>query len=165
MRGSWYQVLSAVGAIALCGAAGRDMPPDLVPPAAADPGVVKFTVHVIGRVKNPGSYALGPGARLSDALTAAGAYAIDAVVARVGGTPVVNPDCTPGGADLRYVYLARTALSNPPTYEIDVSRARMQHDLRYDPLLREGDKIYVPECRTPIKMTLPPPPFPRSFPD
>ena len=127
------------------------------------PATSKITVQVLGRVKNPGYVVLDSGARLSDALTAAGAFAIEALVARVGGTPVPDTECTPGGERLRYVYLARTNDTSPnKAYVIDFG-ALLKHDPRYDMLLRPNDKIFVPECRPWSRIILPPPTFPHPF--
>ncbi|MDQ6942003.1 MAG: SLBB domain-containing protein [Candidatus Eremiobacteraeota bacterium] len=132
--------------------ADGDRAADTAPPAAA-----KFTVLVLGRVKKPGNVVLDSGARLTDALTAAGAYAIEALVARLGGTPIVDPECTPGGPQLPYAYLMRTSTADSSKsigYAIDLARVR-QHDLRYDMLLKPNDKIFVPECRSLIKPRFP----------
>ena len=110
----------------------------------------KIAVQVLGRVKKPGEVVLDSGARLSDALTAAGAFAIERLVARVGGTPIVDPECTPGGPQLRFVYITRTSTtdsSKTTSYAVDLARM-VQHDLRYDMLLSPNDKIFVPECRS-----------------
>jgi len=138
--------------------------PAPVPTTTAAPSAVKFTVQVLGRVKHPGAIRLDAGARLSDALTAAGAD-IEKLVARVGGLPVPDTDCALGGPGLRNVYLMRTtdASSKGPTFAIDVSLARQQHDLRYDPLLQDNDRIYVPECRPRVKIISTPPTFPIPF--
>jgi protein involved in polysaccharide export with SLBB domain len=130
---------------------------------APAPANAKITVQVLGRVKHPGNVVLDSGARLSDALTAAGAFAIEPLVARVGGPLVPDTECTPGGAQLRYVFLSRTVDSSRHTaYMIDYA-AVLKHDLRYDMLMRPDDKILVPECRTRSGIILPPPTFPRPF--
>ena len=116
--------------------------PSPMPTAAA-----RITVTVLGSVRSPGIHTLDVGARLSDALAAAGLATVDAVNARAGILPDAR-GCTSGGADRHRVFLMRSAeSSNPATYAIDVALARQRNDLRYDPLLRENDKIYVPECR------------------
>ena len=134
------------------------------PAAGASPlAAPKVTVQVLGRVKNPGDVVLDAGARLSDALTAAGAFAIETLVARVGGPLVPDTECTPGGAQLRFVYLARTnETSQRTTYAIDYA-AVLKHDLRYDMLMRPNDKVFVPDCRPWSRIILPPPTFPRPF--
>jgi protein involved in polysaccharide export with SLBB domain len=127
------------------------------------PATSTITVQVVGRVKNPGDVVLDSGARLSDALAAAGAFAIERLVARAGGTPVPDTECTPGGEQLRYVYLARTNDTAPnKAYAIDFA-ALLKHDPRYDMLLRPNDKIFVPDCRPWSRIMLPPPTFPRPF--
>ena len=130
---------------------------------APAPATAKITVQVLGRVRNPGDVVLDSGARLSDALTAAGAFAIETLVARVGGPLVPDTECTPGGERLRYVYLARTSETSRNTaYAIDFA-ALLKHDPRYDMLLRPNDRIFVPDCRPWSRIILPPPTFPRPF--
>ncbi len=133
---------------------------DAPAPAPAVTAAAKLTVHVLGRVKIPGTLRLDAGAQLSDARTAAGAD-VEKLVARVGGAPVPDTDCALGGSGSRNVYLMRTTESSKATaYVIDVSLARQQHDLRYDPLLQDNDRIYVPECRPKVKVISTPPTFP-----
>ena len=129
-------------------------------PAAA-PVAAKIRVQVLGQVKNPGNVELAAGARLSNALIKAGAYSAETVAERPIAAVLAEVTCESGGADLRYVYLTRAvaADSSKPgmSYQIDVGRARQQHDLRYDPLLQQNDKIYVPECRPPLRPVRVPP--------
>ena len=140
--------------------AGDVSPQTPVAPTTTAPVAPKLNVHVMGRVKHPGTLRLDAGARLSDALTAAGAD-FETLIARVGGAPVPDTDCVLGGPSLRQVYFTRTTeASKDATYAIDVSAARQQHDLRYDPLLRDDDRIYVPQCRPKVKVILTPPTFP-----
>ena len=140
-------------------ATAADAPAADAPQAAA----VKVTVQVLGRVKNPGDVVLDSGARLSDALAAAGAFALEALVARVGGPLVLDTECTPGGARLRYVFLSRTAdTARQTSYMIDVA-AVLKHDQRYDLLMRPNDKILVPECRPTSGFIRTPPTFPQPF--
>jgi protein involved in polysaccharide export with SLBB domain len=144
---------------------GADDVPAAGPPTTA-PVVAKFTVQVVGRVKNPGTYQLEAGARLSDALNKAGAYSVEALVARLGGTPLVDRDCEPGGARLPYVFLVHTSREAPnsgPGYMVDVAMARQKHDLRFDPLLQPNDKIYVPECRSMLQRPYPVPPIAPNY--
>ncbi len=123
-----------------------------VTPATTAPAATKLRIQVAGRVKNPGTLQFDAGARLSDALTAAGAD-FEKLIARIGGAPVPDTDCVLGGPALQYVYLMRTTESSKVTgYVIDVSIARQQHDLRYDPLLQDNDRIFVPECRPKFKI-------------
>ena len=159
-------VLSAI-ALSLVATAASARPADVPTPAATATGTTalasaELTLQVLGRVKNPGTLRLDSGARLSDALTAAGAE-FDPLVARVAGPLVRDTDCMLGGASQQYVFLARP--SDTPkniSYMIDVSIMLRQHDLRYDPLLRDGDKIFLPECRPRMKIVATPPTFPKS---
>lgn len=116
-------------------------------PAPDAPATEKVAVQVLGRVKSPGTVVLDSGSRLSDALAAAGAFALEPLVARTGGTPIVDTECTPGGPANRYVFLARTIdASHKPVYFVDFAAVR-NHDPRYDMLMQPNDKIFVPECR------------------
>jgi hypothetical protein len=125
------------------------------PASPTAPAATKLHVRVIGRVKNPGTYTLDAGTRLSDALAAAGAE-FDMLVARGAGPLVPDTDCALGGPGLRYVYLARTSeTSKTIGYMIDIARQR--DDARYDPLLRDGDGIFVPDCRPKGKYISTPP--------
>ena len=122
------------------GAAGDGAPPDA-------PATAKVTVQVFGRVRSPGPVVLDSGARLSDALAAAGAFAIEPLVARAGGTPILDTECTPGGPSNRYVFLARAVDAlHKAAYAVDIAAVR-KRDLRYDMLVQPNDKIFVPECR------------------
>jgi hypothetical protein len=113
------------------------------------PVAAKFTVQIIGRVNRPGKYVLDEGARLSDALAAAGMND--------------SPGCTFGGADLHRVFLTRAVESSrSASYMIDVALAQQHNDLRYDPLLRANDRIFVPECRPSGIPILTPPIVPGS---
>ena len=153
-------VLASVMLALNCTPASAD---DATPAVAPPPATASFTVQVLGRVKKPGEIVLDSGARLSDALTAAGAFAIEALVARVGGPLVLDTECTPGGARLRYVFLMRTVDSSRHTaYMIDYW-AVLKHDLRYDMLMRPDDKIVVPECRPASGFIRTPPTFPNPF--
>ena len=155
---------SIVLTLAPAAARAGDLPAQVpAPPTTTAPAPAKLRVHVAGRVKNPGTLQLAAGARLSDALTAAGAD-FEPLIARVGGAPVPDTECVLGGSGLRNVYLTRaTAASKQATYIIDVSIARQLHDLRYDPLLQDDDRIVVPECRRNSKVILTPPTFPTPF--
>ena len=139
-----------------------DVPPQTpVAPTTTAPVAPKLTVQVIGRVKHPGTLRLDAGARLSDALTAAGAD-FETLIARVGGAPVPDTDCVLGGPELAQglPHAHDRSVEARSRYAIDVSVARQQHDLRYDPLLQDDDEIYVPQCRPKVKVILTPPTFP-----
>ncbi len=138
--------------------AAADAPPA---PPSAPKSEAKIAVQVSGRVKNAGDHALDDGARLSDALAAAGTFGY------VPGDTALLVDavrgCAAGESDLHRVFLIR-ASTKPDAphliYQIDVAQARERHDLRYDPVLRQGDKIVVPECR-PTAILIAHPPHPR----
>jgi protein involved in polysaccharide export with SLBB domain len=122
--------------------------------AGADPApspsatVETVKVLVLGAVPAPGAFALPAGARLSDALEAAGL--------RAPGTPLRNvkvadlddlaSGCASNLADLHRVFLTRTRDGKTlPSYMIDLERS--WSDSRYNVVLRDGDKIFVPQCR------------------
>jgi protein involved in polysaccharide export with SLBB domain len=103
----------------------------VAPPSAAPTGAEKIRVQVVGAVLRPGYVELSEGDRLSLAL------------ARAGADAAVKPD-------LSRVYLTRadaTAGKTAAFYLIDVYQALQRGDQRYDPILRNGDKIFVPEKR------------------
>jgi protein involved in polysaccharide export with SLBB domain len=130
---------------------------------ASAPATSKITVQVLGRVKKPGDVVLDSGARLSDALAAAGAFAIEALVARVGGPLVPDTECSAGSTRFPYVFLSRTGDSSRHTgFMIDVA-AVLRHDQRYDVLMLPNDKILVPECRPRAGFIRTPPTFPTPF--
>ncbi len=97
------------------------------PMAAAKP----IRVQVLGAVSRPGNVYVNDGDRLTMALV------------RVGAEAWVN-------SDLNRVFLTRVDPATGktmPSYMINVFEALKKGDLRYDPILREGDRIYVPEMR------------------
>ena len=94
---------------------------------------------MLGAVTHPGNIAIAQGDRLSSAL------------ARAGTGPVVN-------SDLSRVFLIRTVSATDRTrrsYQIDVCAAQ-RGDERFDPVLRDGDKIFVPEAAEPRPYRVPP---------
>jgi len=106
-------------------------------PASADHGatpsaapVKTFRVQVLGTVSRPGNVDLKDGDRLLTALTRAGIS-------------------TPLRPDLNRIILVRIdpATGKNSSYAIDVHQALQHGDLRYDPILRADDKIFVPEAR------------------
>ena len=151
-------VVLSLSPIAARGGEDVSAPP---PAATTGPVAAKVSVKVLGRVKNPGTLQLDTGARLSDALTAAGAQ-FDTLVALSAGPLVRDSYCMLGSRGSQYVFLTRTAETSKYTsYMIDVSIMLRHHDLRYDPLLRDDDKIVVPECRPRMKFISTPPTFPK----
>jgi len=103
-------------------------------PAATQPGDrVPIRIQVLGAVSRPGEIQLAEGDRLSMAL------------ARAGAAASLNPD-------LSRVYLTRTdpATHRPVSYQVNVFEALQRGDVRFDPLLRQDDKIFVPEARAPM---------------
>lgn len=87
-----------------------------------------LTVFVVGQVARPGSVALAPGARLSDAITAAG-----------------------GPSDL--AALKRATLSRKgETLPIDLEQVLRQGDLAGNLPLQDGDVILVPEQRNRVTL-------------
>jgi protein involved in polysaccharide export with SLBB domain len=89
---------------------------------------------VLGAVAHPGNIEMREGDRLSLALARAG-----------------TSDLT--SADLSRVRLTRfppaTGNTAPSFYEIDLYRVLQRGDQRYDVILRNGDRIFVPQIRVP----------------
>jgi hypothetical protein len=100
------------------------------PAPAPSPAAETIRVQVLGAVARPGNIELRAGDRLLLALARAG----------VGENLY---------SDLSRVHLLRgsaaTDGTTPLTYQIDMYQATQHGDLRFDPVLRNGDKIYVPE--------------------
>jgi hypothetical protein len=87
------------------------------------PAATTFTVQILGEVMKPGTYALADGARLSDALAAAGRSHVDAANARIG-IAADAPGCTAGGADLHRVF------SHARSRDVPVELVRDRHRSR-----------------------------------
>jgi protein involved in polysaccharide export with SLBB domain len=107
--------------------------------AAPVPATVE--VQVLGATPHPGKYTLTEGSRLSDALAASG------LRVPVEAKNVVSGDgaASTTRADLRRVFVTRTIAGVATSYQVDITRRTT--DIRYDPILQQGDKIYVPELR------------------
>ena len=118
--------------------------PEPSPSAVAE----TINVQVLGAVRTPGAFALPAGARLSDALEAGGLRTPvppfrNMKLSELGD---ITGPCVDGKADLHRVFLTRVRDGKQiPSYMIDL--ARSWPDPRYDVMLRDGDKIFVPECR------------------
>lgn len=108
---------------------------------AVPPAQTTLDVTVLGRVQHAGRYTLAAGARLSAAIAAAGGErpAQTSIVYLEDLAAFVAPP------DVRRVFLTRTVDGQRTTYQINAPRA--PYDVRYDPLLRSGDTIYIPEVR------------------
>jgi hypothetical protein len=105
---------------------------------AVAPSPAPVVVTVTGATHHSGEYTLAAGARLWDALAAAGMKRSS----ESADFPVGDLAAMIAAADLQRVFLSRTVDGRRVTYQIDVTHAR--RDVRYDPLLRTGDAIYVP---------------------
>jgi polysaccharide biosynthesis/export protein len=91
-----------------------------------------FTIEVVGAVDRPGSVDLNEGDRLSMA------------IARAGTSPTV-------WSDLNHVVVTRTGPDGKAvSHEINMYNALKQGDMAYDPVLKKGDIVYVPQGRKPI---------------
>jgi|GEM_PF-2429554 len=103
-------------------------------------GATMIRVQVLGAVLRPGNIDVNEGDRLLTALARAGAEAS-------------------AKSDMSRVFLIRVDRAGGKTasYMIDVHQALEKGDQRYDPILRDGDKIYVPEIGPfpPLKMPRP----------
>ena len=119
-------------------------PPE--PEAAAADGV---SVQLLGAVAKPGAYKLAAGSRVSDLFTAAAVRlpTDDPRNMPVTEIAAATGSCSDLAGDLRWVYLTRLAGDKRTYYAIDMARAH--NDVRTDPLLRNGDTVFVPRCRTP----------------
>ncbi len=125
--------LAALGAALtlLCGVPLAALAQAPAPPAQA-PVQETIRVQVLGAVAHSGEIVLRDGDRLSLALARAG----------TGGL---------ANSDLSRVFLTRLKPANGKPvlsyFVIDVSTALQRGDQRYDPILHDGDRIYVPEIR------------------
>ena len=70
---------------------------------------------------------------------------LSTALARAGAAASLNPDLT-------RVYLVRIdgATRKAVSYQVNLLEALQKGDLRFDPVLRQGDKILVPEARPPV---------------
>jgi protein involved in polysaccharide export with SLBB domain len=102
------------------------------PPQGTAPQAEAINVLVVGAVRKPGKLALPAGSRLADALDASGL--------RTSTGP-----CMADQGDLHRVFLSRASEGRKTSYMIDLAQAPA--DPRYNPLLRENDIVYVPECQ------------------
>jgi polysaccharide biosynthesis/export protein len=88
----------------------------------------QFFVHVSGAVSQPGRHALGPIARVEDAVASA-----------AGGSPLGDADAALRNVEVRHQDGSRTSL--------DLRRYYATGEIEHNPLLRDGDAIYVPTVR------------------
>jgi protein involved in polysaccharide export with SLBB domain len=100
---------------------------------ASGDGVVPIRIQILGAVSRPGQVELSEGDRLSTAL------------ARAGAAAAVN-------SDLTRVYLVRidAVTRKQVAYRINVLAALQRGDRIFDPILRQDDKIFVPQTSAPI---------------
>lgn len=103
------------------------------------PAQATIDVTVSGWVQHAGQYTLAAGARLSVALAAAGGRREPKTI------PIENATIRVPAANSSWVLLTRTVDSERTTYYFNTALA--PNDIRYDPLLRSGDTITVPEPR------------------
>jgi len=111
----------------------------------APPVHATIEVTVLGWVQHAGHYTLAAGSRLSAALAAAGGKRPP----RPAIIPIDDTTTFAERAGLQRVFLTRTVDGQPTTYQIGTARAPddPRYDVRYDPVLRSGDTISVPELR------------------
>jgi protein involved in polysaccharide export with SLBB domain len=94
-------------------------------------GRVQFAVNVLGAVDKPGMIELSRGDRLSMAIAKAG-------------------ESTAAKGDLNRIMVTRTEPNGTTaSHEVDLYRAIERGDIRYDPLLRKDDILYVPLATRP----------------
>ena len=120
------------------------------PSATPAPATETLRVQVIGSVPKPGNVTLPAGSRLSDALAAAGLRLRTSGETLQGATLADIADCRQNPAELQ-VYFARGNGVQPAIYQITVRQGPT--DQRYDPLMRDDDKIFVASaCRSAIRI-------------
>ena len=93
-------------------------------------GALTFDVEVLGAVDRPGYIQMHEGDRLATAIAKAGTSASS-------------------NADLNHVYVTRTSDGRTASHEVNLYQALMNGNLWYDPLLKKGDIVYVPQSRRP----------------
>ena len=94
-------------------------------------GPLTFDVEVLGAVDRPGYIQMREGDRLATAIAKAGTSANS-------------------NADLNHVYVTRTAADGrTASHEVNLYQALMNGNLWYDPVLKKGDIVYVPQSRRP----------------
>ena len=91
-----------------------------------------FTVSVLGAVDRPGAVEVSEGDRLSLALSRAGVSGVRSDLSKVTVTRI---DKT---ATVRHS-------------QINMYAALEHGDLRFDPILRKGDTVFVPEAKQPLQ--------------
>jgi polysaccharide biosynthesis/export protein len=90
------------------------------------PGPTTFEIHVLGAVDHPGTIVLNEGDRLSMAIAKAG-------------------DTVNATGDFNHIMVTRTEPDGTTaSHPVDLYQAIVKGDIRYDPLLRKGDLVYVP---------------------
>jgi protein involved in polysaccharide export with SLBB domain len=104
------------------------------------PAQATIDVTVSGWVQHAGQYTLAAGARLSVALAAAGGRRAEPKTIPIDDMATSAPP-----ANSSWVLLTRTVDGRHTTYQIKTALA--PYDIRYDPPLQTGDKIYVQERR------------------
>jgi protein involved in polysaccharide export with SLBB domain len=150
MRRRFVVVALAVGVLAglpMSTVSAAEPEPAAAESAAPADGV---NVQILGAVAKPGRYRLAPPAsRLTDLFIAAGIRLPTDDPRNMPLTEIAaaTGSCSVLAGNLRTVYVARTAGEQRTFYAFDLARAH--DDPRHDPLLRDGDVVYVPQCRRP----------------
>jgi hypothetical protein len=138
-------VIVAAGLLATSSARAAE-PEPAVPTASTADGI---SVRLLGAVAKPGPYKLAAGSRLSDLFTAAGIrlptddpknMPLTEIAAATGSCSVLL-------GDLRQVYLTRKTGDKRLYYSLPFDLARAHDQAGTDPLLRDGDTLFVPRCR------------------
>jgi len=94
-------------------------------------GPLSFDVEIVGAVDRPGYIQLREGDRLATAIAKAGTS-------------------SNSYADLNHIFVTRTEVDGrTASHEVNLYQALQNGDLRYDPVLRKGDIVYVPQSRRP----------------
>ena len=93
-------------------------------------GPLTFDVEVVGAVDRPGYIQMREGDRLATAIAKAGTSA-------------------GSNADLNHIYVTRTVDGRTGSHEVNLYQALMNGNLWYNPVLKKGDIVYVPQSRRP----------------
>ncbi len=94
-------------------------------------GPLSFDIEVVGAVDRPGYIQMREGDRLATAIAKAGTS-------------------SNSYADLNHIFVTRTEPDGrTASHEVNLYQALQNGDLRYDPALKKGDIVYVPQSRRP----------------
>ncbi|MBV8362993.1 MAG: polysaccharide export protein [Candidatus Eremiobacteraeota bacterium] len=94
-------------------------------------GPLSFDIEVVGAVDRPGYIQMREGDRLATAIAKAGTS-------------------SNSFADLNHIFVTRTETDgHSASHEVNLYQALQNGDMRYNPTLKKGDIVYVPQSRRP----------------